>query len=472
MNTQSKHLVPAIILSALTAFVPSCTDDSKGGDGGGLGDASSGGTPGTGGAATGGAATGGAATGGTAADGAVVDASDASDGSADGSPDGGALPGCGDQMNDSGTYGSSFSGVLLVGATDYTSTTKVDAITLSTGALAGSSTYADGDAVPDSSGGVGFVLERGNGALNVLTQAGTVAHRVLLQTADGGAGSNPHDVLVIPGSSPRKAYVSLYGGNAIAVVDVDAGTVTGTIDLSGFQAAGDTDGTVEVDSSLFDATTGRAYFVLDRIDQNTAFQTPGYLLECPAEPGLIVAVDPATDTLVDLNGSDAGTGGYALGLVSHGALVQDPGSGNALAIAAGCFATTDGGSPRSKQGVESIDLQTGAVTTILAPSTENYLNFVEILAPGSALIQSFDANYATLWNAWSTSSATLGAAYDCVPEGAEAVDPDVVIGANFWGLDARVVAHRLSTGTNVTVSVYRAAPGSSPFYPAGTALVK
>lgn len=433
MNTHTKHLVPAIILSSFVAAIPACTDDGKGG----LGDASTG------------------------------DASDASTDS-----EGGPLPGCPSQMRDSGTYGSSFSGVLLVGATDYTSTTKVDAITLTTGAVAGSATYADGDAVPDSSGGVGFVLERTNGALNVLTATGTVAHRVLLQTADGGTGSNPHDVLVVPGSSPRKAYVSLYGANAIAVVDIDAGTVTGTIDLSGFQAAGDTDGTVEVDSSLFDATTGRAYFVLDRIDQNTAYQNPGYLLECPAEPGLIVAVDPATDTLVDLNGSDAGTGGHALGLVSHGALVQDPGSGKALAIAAGCFATTDGGSPRSKQGVESIDLQTGVVTTVLAPSTENYLNYVEILAPGSALIQSFDANYVTLWNAWSTSSATLGAAYDCVPEGAEAVDSDVVIGANFSGLDVRVVEHRLSTGTNTDVAFYRAAPGSSPFYPAGTALVK
>lgn len=438
--------------------VVACTTDKAGTAG--HPDASASGGAGGSAGGSGGARTGGAA---------GTDASVGGGGGADAGQDGAVIPGCTYPPLGNGDAGLGPSpGVLLVGGTDYTSTTQVVALNPATGTILGNATYPDGDAVPAASGGVGFVLERTLGALDVLTSTGTVARRVLLRTADGGAGTNPHDVVLVPGSVPRKAYVSLYDASAIAVVDIDAGSVTKTIDLSAYMASGDTDGSVEVDSGLYDGATGRAYFSLERIDLNTARVAP-YQLACPAAKALVVGIDPATDTLVDLNGSDAGTG-YSLGLVSHSRMAQDPGSGKALLLAEGCFQKADGGSTRVLHGVESLDLATGVAATLLAPTSQDFLGDLQITGAGATVIESFDALYVASWHAFGVSSSSLGQAYSCVPDQAVAASQGRLLGATTDGARISVVAYDLATQSGATVAANIV--GATTTAVAGLALVK
>lgn len=451
----------AFVLSFTHVALQACTSDkSPGGNGADASTGGTGGTSGAGGAATGGTTGADASTGGTSSGG--------KDAGFDGAPDG-ARVGCTYASAPSDAGLGTLQGVLLVGGTNYTSTTEVVALSPATGAVLGRVTYADGDAVPAASGGVGFVLERTNGALDVLTSSGAVAHKVALTAADGGTGTNPHHVVVVPGSSPRKAYVSLYNANAIAVVDIDAGTVKKTIDLSSYLDPTDSDGSVDVDSGLYDAATGRAYFALERIDLNTAWVAP-YEQACPPVPALVVAIDPATDMLVDLNGSDAGTG-FSLGLVSPSAMVQDPGSGKALILAEGCFKKIDGGSERVLHGVESLDLATGATTTLLSPTSPNLLADLEILGAGTGVIESYAPNYSALWNGWNVDSPALGPSYSCIPEQSVVANQDTLFGATFTGTSASVIAYRLSQGSG-SVLVQNIFQASTSQNIAGVALVK
>lgn len=452
----------AFIVSLGHVTLQACTSDkSHGGTSGN--DASTGGGSGTGGSAsTGGSAGTDASTGGSSASTGGKDAG--TDGAADAAP-----LGCTYAPRGADAGLGTSPGVLLVGGTDYTTATEVVAVSPTTGGVLGRANYADGDAVPTASGGVGFVLERTNGVLDVLASTGTVAKTVPLHAADGGTGTNPHHVVLVPGSSPRKAYVSLYAGNAIVVVDIDAGTVLKTIDLSTFLDPSDTDGSVDVDSGLYDAATNRAYFVLERIDLNTAW-VPPYEQACPPVPALVVAIDPATDTLVDLNGSDAGTG-FSLGLVGPSAMVQDPGSGKALLLAEGCFKQMDGGGVRVLHGVESLDLVTGATTTLLSPTSQNLLADIEVIGAGTAVIESYDLNYSPLWNGWNVTSPVLGPAYSCIPEQSVAAGQDTLLGAVLAGTSGNAVAYHLSQGSGVTLGqgIFQAATSQNI---AGVALVK
>lgn len=484
MNQRSTITRTALVLFTLGAFAAeACSSDDDGGKGSGESDASTdagaggsqatGGKTGTGGSGNGGSATGGAtgAEAGTEAGTPEAGTPEGGDAGDAGGPVCSYVPGgnTGDAGNpgDGGAVGP----VVLVSGTDYTTTTEVVTVSLGTGQVIGRSTFSDGDAVPAASDGTAFVIERTAGALDVLTQAGTVERRILLENADASSGVNPRHVVKVPGSAPRKAYVSLYDGNAIAVVELDTGVVTKTIDLSGLRDPGDTDGSVDVDSGLFDTTTGRAYFSVERIDRNTINDKTSYHLTCPPVPAVVVAIDPATDSLVDLNGSDAGTA-YSLALVSHSAMVQVPGTSTALLLAEGCFEAADGGGARAHHGIEALDLATGATEVRYAPTSGDYLAALELFGATSAAVQTADEFYTYFWHAWNTGSPTLGAELLCVPEGAVAAGSDALVGVIPHGTNWDVASYAPSTGTVVTVVHENVFDGAGLFATAGSALVK
>jgi hypothetical protein len=445
--------VSALSAGLVAVMLTACGDDGAGGsaaDGGG-GDAAAvgggGGRSGSGGSAgQGGAPLGGAGAGGSSGGGASGTAGAAPDGGSPeaGGPDGdaGSPPLC--RSPTDGGLGAAEGAVgarISIATNDFVAgTSTVTTVDLATGARLQPSTVPDFDAVVARSDGRAFVLERTNGVLHEIGADGALVSDVDLN-GDGGAIANPHAVVVVPGTD--KAYVSLYGENAIAVVDLATGTVTGRIDLSSLLGASDADGSVDVDSGVFDPTTGRAYFVLQRVDLTTVTLQTNYQLLCGPEPGLLVGVDPTSDTLVDFAvgasgdaGTDAGDAGQGvmtrpyveLSLVAAQGMALDAANGRVVLVDSGCYDAADGGYTLRSHGVEAVSLATGATTTLLSPSNDNYYSRLWLLSSSSAVLGSLDGSYVDHFNLYEPGQATLGAELAGVPAGAAVETPTTLVG--------------------------------------------
>jgi hypothetical protein len=339
----------------------------------------------TGGHVVGGAAMGGAATGGVGMGGGTsMDASVTGGAPTEGGATGG-VPGVGDASID---QGSTFtpclqaapvglppaSGLYLVAGTDFVTTTEVVAIDLATRKVVGRTQFAYGEIFPIASGGRGFILEREKGALNVLTPTGTVARRILLGAADGAVVPlAPQDVVMVPGEST--AYVSLRDANSILIVDVDAGVVTGSIDISAFMAPGDADGKVDAGKGFFDPAFRRVYFTLSRGDRTT-MATPPYLLACPSHASMLIGIDTGTNGFVM---------GLGLDFVDPVDVAFDPGRRRAVIVGSGCFEDADGGQKRVRHGVESANIDTMSSTILATQSESQAYDRVMVLADGTVI---------------------------------------------------------------------------------------
>jgi hypothetical protein len=325
-------------------------------------------------------------------------------------------------------------------ATSDAVTTSVATLDVTNQRVVSSASYADGDAVPVISDGRAFALERTNDVLHVLDADGATLRSISFHE-DGGATKNPHDVVVVPGTST--AFVPLYNAGAIAVVDLAAGTVTSTIDLSSFADAADADHSPDVDSGIFVPSTGLIYFTLQRID------TTHFPIACPTVPSLIVAIDPATKALV---AADAGPSPISLNFVSPSSVAYDAQGGRLIVLSNGCaVAGADGGSVRMHHGIEAISLSTGQSQTLYAPTSPDFLSSLIWLGPGSALVNSFDASFTNQWNRWDLTSPTLGTALANVPDGAVRETVDTLLGvSNSFAADGGqagydVVRYRIAT---------------------------
>lgn len=371
---------------------------------------------------------------------------------------------------------------LLVAGTDFTTTTEIASIDLKTKTVTGRLTVSDGDAVPAASGGMGFVLERTNGKVDVLAAGGTLDKSIdataFGTSTDAGpsAGGDPVGVVVVPGaqadggSPAARAYVPLYDGNRVAVLDLAAGVVSHTLDLSGYLDPSDGDGSVDADNAVYDASSGRLYLTLQRIDRTTIV-APDYELACPPVPSLLVAFDTATDTEVDLNGSATGKA-IALKTVNPVSAVLD--QGKLVILSAGCFDKSDGGATRTGQGVESIDLSTGQSTLLYQPGNNDFLAAMLPVGTGQTLIDRYDATYAEHWNHYAIGASALGAELSSPPAGICFDGSNglygVVTAAGDGGTSVDVVHYDLSTETATTLlsSPWQSSVTSA----AGSALVK
>jgi hypothetical protein len=346
--------------------------------------------------------------------------------------------------------------LLLAAGTDFTATTEVGVVDLNGASVTEHLTFDDGDAVPAASGGVGFVLERTNDRVHVLGADGKIARTVDVQAAPTGSAV-----------SGRKAYVLLYATNDIAVVDVDAGTVAKRIDLSRFQASGDSDGAIDMDDIVFDATDNRAYVSVGRIDLNT-IQAPNYELACPTWNGLVVGIDTTTDAVVDLNGASDGEAAE-LSLVSPSGIHLDMAQNRVIVLSSGCMSPGDGGSTRTRQGVEAVNLATGAVTVLLAPDNQDYLNRLVLVGGGQALLNTFDDVGTEHWYDWTLGAAALGAELNDVPSTPSFDGAGGLLGIRS-GASAEVVRYELANGSVTTVV---GSPWAGSFTSSGgTALVR
>jgi len=154
--------------------------------------------------------------------------------------------------------------------------------------------HDDQDVVVDTDGAYVYFIERGNGAVSKYDPAALGDGNMIYQYSVG-AGSNPYDIVFLE----SKAYVIRYGAGSILVIDQNAADESsfrlGTIDISGFDA----DGCPEaVHGFTWD---GMVYVVLQRLKDWQA-----------EKKGLLIKIDPETDTVVDLDPDTEGVQGVEL----------------------------------------------------------------------------------------------------------------------------------------------------------------
>jgi len=263
---------------------------------------------------------------------------------------------------------------------------------------------SDSDAVTVVDAGQAFVLERVADKLHILGEDGESLSVIDLSTAVSGAPSqNPHGVVVVPGSAPRSAYVPLYASNHMALVDLEAGSVTNTVDFSGYQDSADTDGGSEPDYAWFDSARNRVWFTLARIDISSIV-APDYQLACTSK-GLLMAIDATSGEIVDLNGAAPGAG-FELTNVAPTSVHYAVETDTLYLLSSGCFEDKGSGLTRRSHGVEAIKLDSMTSSVVLSPPADAF--YARLLwTPSGALIQSF-VGFTEQWHRWNPTETLLG----------------------------------------------------------------
>lgn len=265
-----------------------------------------------------------------------------SDGSLDAGPDGG--PPAGD---DAGTPSCTHES-LLVTTSDFVNG-GLGVLDLASGSAESDDAADDQDTLADIAGCTPVLLERTAGNLRIQSSDDVFTTVRTIDLDPAGSTANPSDVVWIDG---EKAYVIASARNEILVVDLGAGEVTGTIDLSGFVDPDDDDGLVD---ALAGARVGdRVYVALGMywFDSSYAIHFEGSLL---------AVVDVTTDALVDVDSETAGIQAIELASENPWRGLQASEAGDTLWVgSAGDFFALDG-------MIEAIDLDamtsTGAVVT-------------------------------------------------------------------------------------------------------------
>jgi hypothetical protein len=235
----------------------------------------------------------------------------------------------------------------------------------------------------------------------------------LNDAADGGSPySDPAAVVVGTGA---KAYVLRYTRNEIAVLDTsnpaDGGVPIGSIDLSS-QVQADGDGFVEMSAGVYVPSKGLVYVLLANINSGNV-GCDGYCLICSDTHPTVVAIDVASDKLVDLNGSAAGVAlslqGYQP-ILGQGTMAYDAESDRLLVLESGCNVGGDGGGPLQWRQIEQLSLFTGEATTLLDLDTYGFPQQLVYIDAHQAIVQ-LDTAYT-----WDPTTSALGPAVVNAPD--------------------------------------------------------
>ncbi len=310
---------------------------------------------------------------------------------------------------------------VLVATTDYAST-EVFLHNLTDKKVEGDAIkFEDGDVVLASSGGQVFALERTRDVVHVFEdgklrkfseqQASGIA------LGDGESSLNPQTVVVVPGQD--RAWVPLYNQPKLVQIDLVKGSVEQTLDISEFQDASDADGSPDAADGVYDPETKLVYFTLQRIDLSS------FPIACAARRSLLIALDPETSKLVDLNG-DADGKAVALTLTNPSSLSLEAEKGRLLILATGCTDAETG--ERAEQGIEAFDLKTRKTKVLYeAPAAEYHTSLTRV-SDGQYLLGGYDAAWASVHALWNEEKNQLGAPLANVPKGAVAFEPGSLLG--------------------------------------------
>jgi hypothetical protein len=246
------------------------------------------------------------------------------------------IGGCGDSgSNGSGSRGATGDDVAFVLTTDYTSG-SYSTIDLTTNTASNNLPAQAGIVESDNTGayynGRIYIINRGN-ASNITVVDKTDPTEAVNQFSTGN-GTNPYAMAF---NSDTEAYVCLYASNDLLVVDpTDAGDpIKERIDLSGFMAAGDTDGLVEAGAMI---KVGDYLFV--------ALQRQNYF--AVENDALLVVIDTTTNEIVDMDDATATVDAIALTGRNPQFMWYDEASGKIFVSETGSYGVADG-------GVETVD---------------------------------------------------------------------------------------------------------------------
>jgi hypothetical protein len=235
----------------------------------------------------------------------------------------------------------------------------------------------------------------------------------LNDATDGGSPySDPAAVVVGTGA---KAYVLRYTRNEIAIIDtsnaVDGGVPIGAIDLSS-QVQPNGDGFVEMSAGVYVASKGLVYVLLANINSGNV-GCDGYCLICSDTHPTVVAIDVATDKLVDLNGSAPGVAlslqGYQP-ILGQGTMAYDAESDRLIVLESGCNVGGDGGGPLQLREIEQLSLFTGEATTLLDLNAYGFPEQLIYIDAHQAIVQ-LDTAYT-----WDPTTTALGPAIVNAPD--------------------------------------------------------
>ena len=226
-----------------------------------------------------------------------------------------------------------------------------------------------------------------------------------------GNGTNPQDIAVV---SPTKAYVSRLASPDLLIVHPMTGAELGTISLAAFA---DGDGSPEP-FKMF-VYGDRLFVTLQRLDNFV-----------PVSPAYVVAIDLATDTVLDADPIAVGTQAIALtGTNPNTDFALDRNSGLLLVGETGAFGVQDG-------GVEAIDPI--ALTALGFEATEAQLggdlNDLALAPNGRAYVVVNDDAFNTLLLEYDRET---GAVADTVyaPGGFSLGDVEVSTAGELWVCD-------------------------------------
>jgi hypothetical protein len=241
---------------------------------------------------------------------------------------------------------------------------------------------------------------------------------------DGGK-TNADPIAVVAGPA-GKAYVLRFNRNRIAVVDTnvttaDAAAPTKVIDFTSLLGPGDRDGNVDVVGAVYFAARQRLYVLLGNMDlKNVALD--GYTFLCGATKPLLVAVDTNTDTVVPALDGGAPASPIALdgyNPVFNGMLYDAP-RDRMLVFHAGCNlpgAPDAGPGPVDRRRIEAVNLNTGAVSTVVDLNALGYPAARAKIDDGHFVLGFFGVNFGpsqTFY--WDVTSSTLGAEIKGAPD--------------------------------------------------------
>ncbi len=192
-----------------------------------------------------------------------------------------------------------------------------------------------------------------------------------------GAGSNPHDLVFVPTPQGLKGYVLRFNKPSLWVVNLDARSASefklGEIDLSAWK---DADGSPEAHLGCYYG--GYVWVVLQRYDLTTF----------SAGTGVLLKIDPSTDTVVDLDPAVEGVQGVNL-------IRRNPVAGslaNGILYLAG---TTYG---VSDEGVWSVDLSNpkdGQKVVVSESAVGSSVAGLYVASPAYGVVTAYDSS----WNA-------------------------------------------------------------------------
>lgn len=342
---------------------------------------------------------------------------------------------------------------LLVAGTDYTST-EIASVELETGKILHSEVYQDGDTVPVSSAGVGFALQRTSDQVSRLEKGAISATFDLKEP-----GTDDAPVV-------NKAYVPFLNRSEIAILDLDREKVSRRLDLSRFNAPGDSDHSAEIADGVFEPKSNVVYFMLQRIDLLALAADPEFRLRCTDTQALIVGIDAATDHVLDLNGSAAGEA-LPLSLVNPSSLSLSRDGKSLIVSAAGCYE----GGELTRHGVEIVDLAKRSTHVAYAPTPgSDAIVQLTLVSDSDALIKTQDSSFMSHWFRFDLATGTVSEPELSNVPNAVSFDGTYLLGVEVTAKVGAVVRYDLAAGTSTTVSAssWAGEYGTA----AGTALVE